>query len=85
MIVLAVISVPIAAVIPNSKAKGHIRLLGSLFVGAGFGLDSLLQLTRGGRSWPGLFELIAGAFLVWLGLRKQRRDPEGKTPADSIL
>jgi hypothetical protein len=85
LILIAVVSVLIAALVPVSKAKGQARLLASLFVGAGFGLDSLLQLTRENEVWPRLFELMAGALLVWLGFRKHRRDPEGRTPAASIL
>jgi hypothetical protein len=79
------VSVLVAALVPVSKAKGHARLLGSLLVGTGFGLDSLFQLTSENGAWPRLFELIAGALLVWFGLRKHRRDPEGRTPAASIL
>jgi hypothetical protein len=85
LIVLAVICVLIAALVPVSKAKGLVRLLGSLFVGAGFSFDSLLQLTRGNEAWQRLFELMVSALLVWLGFRKHRRDPEGRTPAASIL
>jgi hypothetical protein len=85
LLLIAVICVLIAALTPVSKAKGQIRLLGSLFVGAGFGLDSLFQLTRGNEPWPRLLQLMAGVVLVWLGFRKHRRDPEGGTPAASIL
>jgi hypothetical protein len=61
--------------------KGQVRLLGSLFVGAGFGLDSLLQLTGRNGARPRLVELMASALLVWLGLRKHRKDPEaGRLP-----
>ena len=84
-IVLAVICVLIAALVPTSKTKGQIRLFGSLFVGAAFGLDALLQLTAGNGAWPRFFELIVGVLLIWLGFRKHRRDPEGRTPAASIL
>ena len=35
LLLIAVICVLIAALTPVSKAKGQIRLLGSLFVGAG--------------------------------------------------
>ena len=29
--------------------------------------------------------LIGGVFLVWLGLRKHQRDPQGRTSPDKIL
>jgi hypothetical protein len=85
LISIAVICVLIAALVPVSKTKGQVRLLGSLFVSAGFSLDFLFQLARGNETWPRLFELMVGVLLIWLGFRKHRRDPEGSTPAASIL
>ncbi len=85
LILIAFMCILIAALIPASKAKGQVRLLGSLFVGTGFCLDSLLHLMEGTESLQRSIELLAGAMLIWLGSRKYRRDPEGRTPPASIL
>ena len=82
---MAVLCVLVAAVLPVSVAKGRIRLLGSLSVGAGFAVMSLTQIVNENRLWPTAVLLFGGIFLIWVGLRKYRRDPEGKTPARSIL
>ena len=53
--------------------------------GGGFVVGGLDQIVKEDHLWPGSIGLLAGVFLVWIGLRKHRRDPEGRTPARSIL
>jgi hypothetical protein len=61
-----------------------VRLLSSLSVGAAFCLYSLLPFNYGAsRQRIGLAGV--GILLTWLGLRKYQRDPEGRTPAATIL
>ena len=85
LVLLAVLCVILAALLPVSRAKGWTRLLGSMFVGAGVGTALLSQPTSDNRVWPRVFGIVAGPLLMWAGLRKHRRDPEGRTPAASIL
>ncbi len=85
LIVLAILCLIVAALVPVSRAKAYARLLGSLCVGTGFVIDSVLQVVNAGGSWPRYFEGIAGALLLWVGLRKFGRDREGRTPAARIL
>jgi lipopolysaccharide export LptBFGC system permease protein LptF len=82
---LALFCVLIAAVISVSKAKGQLRLMASILVAAGFILGSLLQMVSEKRLWPGSLGVVAGVFLAWIGLRKYRRDPDGRTPSRLIL
>jgi hypothetical protein len=75
----------IAALTPVSRAKGRIRLAGSLFVGTAILLAALSQAIAEGKLRLGVAGLLGAAFLVWVGLRKYRRDPEGRTPSAQIL
>jgi threonine/homoserine/homoserine lactone efflux protein len=83
--VCAIGSVVTAALIPVSRAKGRIRLAGSFFIGIAFPLGALEQTIAEGKILPGIVGFIGGAFLVWVGLRKYQRDPEGRTPPAQIL
>jgi len=80
-IIAAVLTVPIAAVLPVSTRKGSIRLLGSILLGVGFCLESLTLFKEEHRMGPGIFCLCGGVFLMWVGVLKNRRDPLGKEPA----
>jgi sulfite exporter TauE/SafE len=71
--------------IPTSRLKGRVRLASSLLVGAAFPVMAISQGVMQRKPLLSVVELIAGAFLVWLGLRKYRRDPEGRTPSAQIL
>lgn len=75
----------VAAFTPVSPQKGLRRLVASLLVGAAFAGGSTLQMFIERHLWPGAFGLAAGVFLVWLGLRKHKRDPDGRTPAAQML
>jgi hypothetical protein len=81
LMIAAVLTVPIAAVLPVSPRKGTIRLLGSILLGAGFCLESFTLFTEEHRMGVGIFCLCGGVFLVWVGILKNRRDPLGKEPA----
>ena len=83
--VLAVVSVMIAAVTPRSRTKGRLRLAGSLLIGTAFVVGSLCQALIEAKLWLGLVGVSAGLFLGWVGMRKYRRDPEGRTRASKIL
>lgn len=83
--VLAVVSVMIAAVTPTSRTKGRLRLAGSLLIGTAFVVGSLCQALIEAKLWLGLVGVSAGLFLGWVGMRKYRRDPEGRTRASQIL
>ena len=83
LILLAVLCVAVAAVLPISRTKGQVRLAGSLSLGAAFAVGSLLSTT--GQSWQRGVGVVMGAFLAWIGLRKDRRDPDGKTSARSMF
>jgi hypothetical protein len=73
----AVASLVTAALTPISRANGQMRLAGSLFIGIAFALGALTQSMHTGKSLPGVVGLVAGAFLMCVGIRKYRRDPEG--------
>ncbi len=75
----------VAAFTPVSPQKSLRRLIASLLVGAAFAVGSLLQIFTERRLWPGAFGLGAGVFLVWVGFRKRKRDPDGRTPAAQVL
>lgn len=83
--VFAVGCVVIAALTPVSLTKGRIRLSGSLFAGIAVPLSVLSQAIREGKLLLSVVGLLGGVVLVWVGLRKYRRDPEGRTPSAQIL
>jgi len=85
LFLLALVSVPIAAVMQPSRSKGQLRLLGSMSLAAGFVVGSILQMAAESREWPASLGLAAGIFLAWVGLRKYRKDPDGRTPPADIL
>jgi ABC-type xylose transport system permease subunit len=85
LVVIAVACVLIAALTPVSRQKGRIRLAGSLCIGAAFLIGSVSQILTKGKSIPALIGALCGVFLVWVGLRKYRRDPEGRSPSAQIL
>ena len=82
LIILAAVSVPIAALIPISNSKGRVRLAGSLLLGTGFILMGVVHVIVNQRYW---LLVIGGGFLIWVGLRKYRRDPQGRTSSAAIL
>ena len=85
LFILAAISVPIAMLMPRSRAKGKMRLAGSVLLGLGFiwvvptAFNGVLPVWRA-APFP-----VAGLVFIWLGIRKYRRDPEGRTPPAQIL
>jgi len=83
LVVLAVMCVLVAALTPVSRAKGRLRLAGSLSIGAVFFIGSVPQIFAVG--WPAVIGTFCGVFLAWVGLRKYRRDPEGRSPSAQIL
>lgn len=85
LVLCAVLCVFIAALVPASHKKGRIRLAGSLFIGAAFPVATSAQSLIERKLLPLLVGLIVGSFLAWIGWRKYRRDPQGKTPAAQIL
>ena len=84
LILLGILCAVAAALRPASPLKGKVRLLASLFGGAGVSVDSLTWIATANLAWPAAIELAVGVYLIWTGLRTYRKDPEGKTPATSI-
>ncbi|UWZ82443.1 LptF/LptG permease family protein [Occallatibacter riparius] len=85
LIILAAVSVPAAMLIPRSRAKGRMRLAGSLLLGMGFISEFPAALHDVPPLWRAALVPIGGLFLVWAGIRKYRRDPEGRTSPAQIL
>lgn len=75
----------VAAFTPLSSLKGRLRLLGSLFVGTAFTVGGLFQTMNEQRLGPGGFGVVFGIFLIWIGVRKHKRDPNGASPAAQML
>ena len=75
----------VAALKSVSSQKGLWRLAASLLVGAAFIVGSIAQVVKQNQLWPGVFGLGAGAFLMWVGYRKYKKDPNGKTPVAQML
>jgi hypothetical protein len=67
------------------SCKASNAVSGSLFIGIAFALGALTQSMHTGKSLPGVVGLVAGAFLMWVGIRKYQRDPEGRTPPAQIV
>ncbi len=61
------------------------RLLASLCLSGAFLFGSITQIIAENRLWPASFGLLAGLVLAWIGFRKHRRDPDGRTPSATIL
>jgi hypothetical protein len=85
LILLALVTVIAAALMPISLRKGKTRLYGSLFVSAAFLTASISQMVEARRLWPEAILLVGASFLAWLGIRKYRRAPEGRTRSAQIL
>ena len=83
--VCAVFCALAGALIPRSRAKGRLRLLGSLLIGCAFPVMALSQAVAQHKALLIVVGLVCGSFLVWVGFRKYRRDPEGRTPPAQIL
>jgi hypothetical protein len=79
-ILLAVVCVLVQASMPVSALKGNTRLAGSILAGVGLSAESVIQMASQHRFWPEAILLPMGGILIWLGVRKHSRDPEGKTP-----
>jgi hypothetical protein len=75
----------IGALTPVSRAKGRIRLAGSLIIGIAIPLGAIAQAVQEGRLRLGVGGILGGTFLVFVGLRKYHRDPEGRTPPAQLL
>ena len=84
-ILLAVACVLVQALMPVSRTKGNTRLAGSILLGGGLSAESLIQMASQHGFWPEVILLPMGGVLIWLGVRKRSRDPEGKTPPAAIL
>lgn len=84
-IVLGLIFAIVASLTPVSKQKGLLRLVASLLVACAFWEAATIQMLGEHRLWPGAFGIGAGAFLAWIGYRKYKRDPEGRTPPAQML
>ena len=74
-----------AAFTSVSSQKGLRRLAASVLIAAAFVVGSVAQMLGEHRLWPGAFGIGAGAFLVWVGWRKYKRDPHGHTRPAQIL
>jgi hypothetical protein len=85
LILLGVFCVIVAALRPVSRQKGQMRLLASLLGGAAVSVDSVTKIGKENLLWPAIIQLVGGFCLIWLGLRKFKRDPKGKTPAAQML
>ena len=85
LILSAVVCVVVQALMPKSRRKGNVRFAGSLLVGIVFGAEALLQIASRHRFWPEVLLLLMGGLLIWVGVRKRNRDPEGRTPPAAVL
>ena len=86
LIALAVLTVPIAALMPISKHRGRFRLAGSLLAGSGLIMGAVSSPMMHSRFLiPDALLIALGAFLLRAGVRKYRKDPTGITPAGKIL
>lgn len=85
LMILAAMSVPVAMVMRRSRAKGRCRLAGSFLLGLAFISAFPSALRDAPHLWQALLLPLAGLILIWLGVRKYRRDPEGRTPPAEIL
>jgi uncharacterized membrane protein YgdD (TMEM256/DUF423 family) len=85
LILLGLACLLVAGLTQVSPRKGWARLSASLLVGAAFVAGSISQMVKQHRIWPGAVGLGGGVFLAYVGLRKHERDPDGKTPAASML
>jgi hypothetical protein len=84
-LLLALVCVLVQALMPVSRTKGNTRLAGSILLGGGLSAESLIQMASQHGFWPEVTLLPMGGVLIWLGVRKHSRDPEGKTPPAAIL
>jgi hypothetical protein len=85
LILLGLASLLAAAFMPVSRQKGWTRLFASMFVSAAFAVGSITQIQSMHRLWPGAFGMAVATYLAWIGLRKHKHDPEGRTPVASTL
>lgn len=85
LVLLALTCASVAGLMRVSPRKGQIRLLASLLVAAALSFGGLAQMVSEKALWPAIFGVLAGSFLVWMGFRKYKRDPFGKTPAGKML
>jgi hypothetical protein len=79
-ILLAVVCVLVQALMPVSRTKGTTHLAGSTLLGGGLCAQSLIQMASQHGFWAKVILLPMGGVLIWLGVRKHSRDPEGRTP-----
>jgi hypothetical protein len=85
LILLGLASALVATLSAISAQKSPWRLATSVFVGAAFTVGSIAQMLKENQLWPGAFGLGAGVFLMWIGYRKYKKDPDGNTPAAKML
>ncbi len=85
MIIIGLLCALVAIAFPVSRQKGNMRLAASSLVGTGFVIGAVAQIGSGGAMWPAIFGVVAGIFLDYVGWRKYRRDPEGRTRPAKML
>lgn len=85
LVLLGLAALLASVLMPVSPRKGWARLSASLLVAAAFALGSSAQMVQEHRPWPGIVGLAIGLFLVYVGFRKQKRDPHGRTPTASMF
>ncbi|MBB5061548.1 hypothetical protein HDF16_006284 [Granulicella aggregans] len=74
LILLGLASAFVAALSAISPQKGMWRLAASFLVGAAFTVGSITQMLKENQLWPGVVGLGAGAFLMWIGYRKYKKE-----------
>jgi threonine/homoserine/homoserine lactone efflux protein len=85
LIALGLAFAALAALTQVSPKKGKRRLVASLSVSLAFAEGGVAQVIAQHHLWPGVLGLCGGVFLAWIGFRKQKRDPDGHTPAAQML
>lgn len=85
LVLLGLVFALSAALTEVSSRKGLLRLSASAMVALGFAVGAVSQVINEKRLWPGCLGLGVSCFLAWIGFRKFKRDPEGRTPAASML
>ena len=75
----------VAIAIRPSLVRGRIRLLGSILIALAMSLGGIEQTVTTYDFAPIVIGLLAGVVLAWVGVRKYRRDPEGRTRPAQML
>jgi hypothetical protein len=85
LVLLGLACALVAALMRVSQQKGWTRLWASLMVATAFGVGAVSQILQEHKLWPGVGGAGIGIFLAHVGLRKQRKDPTGETPAAKMI